>query len=195
MHNIPQLHIHHPNQATITRWGVVDGLVFRPGDRLLLGPVPQNHLILLQPRGWGAPMFGRLRAGQIIAEPGGVIASPLRWFVAGGLRVIERRMIERKCSVQTIGLQSWRLPDGTTFNPLQLEAWLRQMGRTICDEHGVVLGVSVADACSVQPRPGWIRYVFPGVSEDVLHGPWLADTGSVDPLPAVTPTMVLARGA
>ena len=45
---------------------------------------------MLCPNGWGNPMLGRRSSGQLLAEPSGAPASPLRWAVAGSVEAIER---------------------------------------------------------------------------------------------------------
>lgn len=87
---VPRLRVLQPDRAVVTDWGEVGEVVLRPGDELVLDNTHQGDLLLLVPRGWGSPMLGRRARGRLIAEPGGVPASPARWAVAGGVSVIER---------------------------------------------------------------------------------------------------------
>jgi hypothetical protein len=87
---VPRLEQHPAGDAVVTRWGEIDGFLFRPGDRLLLGEALEGGLVVLLPRGWGHPMLGRRTRKGLVAEPGGVPASEARWRVAGGLSCVER---------------------------------------------------------------------------------------------------------
>ena len=88
---IPKFSLHSSaSNATVTQWGVAMGLIFRPGDRVLLGPVSDGGLLLLRPHGYGGPMLGQRIGEQLFAEPGGVPASPIRWRPAGGVIAVER---------------------------------------------------------------------------------------------------------
>ncbi len=87
---VPRLRVLHSDRAIVTDWGEVGEVVLRPGDELVLDPTHQGDLLLLLPRGFGSPMLGRRSRGRLIAEPGGVPASPARWAIAGGVSVIER---------------------------------------------------------------------------------------------------------
>ena len=97
---VPRLRVLQSDRAVVTDWGEVGDVVLRPGDELVLDPTHQGDLLLLLPRGWGSPMLGRRSRGRLIAEPGGVPASPARWAIAGGVSVIERdleRAVHQGC--------------------------------------------------------------------------------------------------
>lgn len=171
--HIPQIKLTHHHTAIIIRWGVVGGLIFRPGDRLILGPVDDGQLVLLKPQGRGSIMFGRVHDHKLFAEPGMALASPIRWRVLDGVQILERAYATQSSTPQNslpqiCSLRTWRLPNGTTLGPLQLEALLhREFHRKQPQKQnpdtfsgGVVLGMTAAAARTVAPRPGWIRYVF-----------------------------------
>ena len=82
---VPALRDDSGGRVVVTRWGRVLGHTLRAGDRLLIGPEQEGGLLLLRPRGFGWPMLGRRAAQGLVAEPGGVPASALRWQVVGGL--------------------------------------------------------------------------------------------------------------
>ncbi len=85
----PRIELRPDGQAVVTRWGQVDGLTLRPGDRLLPGPA-QGDRVLLQPRGLGRPMLAERRAGRLYALPGRVPVGEERWTVVMGVIGIER---------------------------------------------------------------------------------------------------------
>ena len=89
--NVPQLRVDAAATAIVTHWGEIDGLVLRTGDRLVLGGGKEG-LLLLVPRGFGRPMLGRRTARGLVAEPGGVPASPTRWSVLAGVCGVERAL-------------------------------------------------------------------------------------------------------
>lgn len=90
-HNVPQLRVEAASSAIITHWGEVAGCVLRAGDRLVLGG-SRDGLVLLMPRGFGRPMLGRHTTKGLVAEPGGVPASPSRWGVLAGVLGVERAL-------------------------------------------------------------------------------------------------------
>ena len=173
-HSIPRLQLcAGEDVAHVAGWGVVDGLVLQPGDRLLLGPVTDRALAILQPRGWGEIALGRRwlepQGEQIRLEPGGMLASPVRWAAIAGVLAVERPLASG-----ILGLGRWFLPhrrgqDG--LGPLQLEQLLRQQ-RTAHPPGGVVVGRSVRAAEHLAPRPGWVRYVLLPLQAELIPGPW-----------------------
>jgi len=87
---IPKLAETADGTITVVHWGQAGGLLFRVGDHLILNEDRPDGLLVLCPRGWGNPMLGRHNQGDLIAEPSGAPASPLRWEVAGSVSAIER---------------------------------------------------------------------------------------------------------
>ncbi|RME20920.1 MAG: hypothetical protein D6798_19280 [Deltaproteobacteria bacterium] len=77
--------------GVVTRWGVVDGVVLRPGDRLLPGR-PGDRVRLIAPRGRGRPMLAVRHHGRLLALPGRVPASPARWREVGTVAGVEREL-------------------------------------------------------------------------------------------------------
>lgn len=179
---IPHFHLH-PNKsvATVTHWGVADGLLFTPGDRLLLGELPHNDrddsqgLVVLRPRGFGAVMLGRRIGGHLLGEPGGVPASPLRWECVGSVIAVERPLTRAAGSLRVLGVGSWLVSgdEHTEQDWVSLDRHLQRLSATTQDE-GVVVGRSLLAALALPPRPGWIRYVLLPPAADVLTGPWQA---------------------
>lgn len=90
MFRIPKLVSLADGQVSVTQWGQTAGTLFRVGDRLILDHKRKDGLLVLTPRGWGNPMFGRQEQGGLVAEPGRVPADTCRWSVAGGVVAVER---------------------------------------------------------------------------------------------------------
>jgi len=90
MIRIPKLAETADGKLVVTHWGHVASILFRVGDRLILSSLEKGGLIVMTPRGWGNPMFGRRSQGHLIAEPSGNPANPCRWSVAGAVVAIER---------------------------------------------------------------------------------------------------------
>ena len=77
-------------KLVVTHWGHVASILFRVGDRVILSSQEKGGLLVMTPRGWGNPMFGRRSQGQLVAEPSGNPANGCRWSVAGAVVAIER---------------------------------------------------------------------------------------------------------
>lgn len=90
MFRIPKLASLACGQVSVTQWGQTSGTLFRVGDRLILDHKRKDGLLVLTPKGWGNPMFGRQEYGGLVAEPGRVPADTCRWSVAGGVVAVER---------------------------------------------------------------------------------------------------------
>ena len=58
-------------KLVVTHWGHVASILFRVGDRVILSSQEKGGLLVMTPRGWGNPMFGRRSQGQLVAEPSG----------------------------------------------------------------------------------------------------------------------------
>ena len=67
-----------------------NGTLFRGGDRLIFARGEKDGLLVLSPKGWGNPMFGRRDGSQLLALPSGAPASDIRWSVFGAVRAVER---------------------------------------------------------------------------------------------------------
>ncbi len=90
MFQIPRLDKTADSTIVVTRWGRIDGVLLRVGDRLVLGPPVGDSLMVLLPRGYGRPMLGRRGPNGLVAEPSGVPVSSQRWRVAGAVTAVER---------------------------------------------------------------------------------------------------------
>jgi len=90
MFRIPKLAETADGNIVVTHWGQASSLLLRVGDRLVVNENRPEGLLVLCPNGWGNPMLGRRSSGQLLAEPSGAPASPLRWAVAGSVEAIER---------------------------------------------------------------------------------------------------------
>jgi hypothetical protein len=90
MFRIPKLVSLADGQVSVTHWGQTAGTLFRVADRLILDHKRKDGLLVLTPKGWGNPMFGRQEQGGLVAEPGHVPADTCRWSVAGGVAAVER---------------------------------------------------------------------------------------------------------
>jgi hypothetical protein len=90
MFRIPKLAETADGKVLVTHWGQAASLLFRVGDQVLLDPDDTVGLLVMKPRGWGNPMFGRRSQGQLISEPSGAPANDCRWTVAGRVLAIER---------------------------------------------------------------------------------------------------------
>ena len=87
---IPKLAETADGNVVVTHWGQASSLLLRVGDHLVINEHHSEGLLVLCPTGWGNPMLGRRSSGQLLAEPSGAPASPLRWAVAGSVEAIER---------------------------------------------------------------------------------------------------------
>ena len=90
MIRIPKLAETADGKLVVTHWGHVASILFRVGDRVILSSLEKGGLLVMTPRGWGNPMFGRRSQGQLVAEPSGNPANACRWTVAGAVAAIER---------------------------------------------------------------------------------------------------------
>ena len=90
MYRIPKLAETADGKVVVTHWGQASSLLFRVGDRLVINEDRPDGLLVLSPSGWGNPMLGRRNKGQLLAEPSGAPASPLRWSVRGSVEAVER---------------------------------------------------------------------------------------------------------
>ena len=90
MIRIPKLAETADGKLMVTHWGHVASILFRVGDRVILSSQEKGGLLVMTPRGWGNPMFGRRSQGQLVAEPSGNPANACRWSVAGAVVAIER---------------------------------------------------------------------------------------------------------
>lgn len=90
MIRIPKLAETADGKLVVTHWGHVASILFRVGDRVILSGLEKGGLLVMTPKGWGNPMFGRRSQGQLVAEPSGNPANPCRWTVAGAVVAIER---------------------------------------------------------------------------------------------------------
>lgn len=200
----------HPSGAvaSVTHWGVASGLIFRPGDRVLLGPASDGELLLLCPRGYGAMMLGYRTGEQLFAEPGGVPASPIRWYPAGGVLAVERQLDASAPDLLGIlGIGSWTLSEQSrrvlstsatahprgpltmwcTSSPLEGEVldWVTLSRLVLLQgwrglgQYGLVVG-RTASAASVFPaRPGWVRYVLAPAAA-VIASDWCVEQVSAE---------------
>ena len=91
-HAVPRIELNPDHSVVVTRWGRVGDLLLRAGDRLVLDVERQQGLLLLVASGFGRPMLGRRAGGRLLAEPGGVPASPDRWRQAAGVAAVEREL-------------------------------------------------------------------------------------------------------
>jgi len=90
MFRIPKLAETADGEVVVTHWGQAAGTLFRVGDRLVCEPQGQGDLLILSPKGWGNPMFGRRDQGQLVAVPSGAPAASVRWHVFGAVNAVER---------------------------------------------------------------------------------------------------------
>ena len=90
MFRIPRLAETADGEVVVTHWGHAAGTLFRGGDRLIFDRAGQDGLLVLRPKGWGNPMFGRRDSSQLLAVPSGAPASSIRWDVFGSVKAVER---------------------------------------------------------------------------------------------------------
>lgn len=192
------------DRARVTGWGLAGGLLLIPGDTLLLADVWEDELLLLRPRGFGSVMLGRRSNNQLIAEPGSVPASPVRWSVIGGVAAVERPL-PTNGTLSALSTGQWVLSPQTRALLLQTPSdadadadgdgdaapatdWtqLDQLIRRLVlsptpHGEGLVLGRSLRAAQALPPRPGWIRYVLLPPPAVVICGfPQLREDASTD---------------
>ena len=90
MFRIPKLAETADGKVVVTHWGQAASLLFRVGDQVIVNPKDSGGLLLIVPKGWGNPMFGRRCQGGLVAEPSGNPANGCRWEVGGSVEAIER---------------------------------------------------------------------------------------------------------
>lgn len=196
-HQIPHFNLDSDQKsASVTRWGVAGGLLFAPGDRLLLGEkhttdhnTEDGVLLMLKPRGFGAVMLGRRVGGRLLGEPGGVPASPIRWDSIGSILAVERPIQRCRGQLLALGTGHWILSQHTharfrAFTDEDDVSWVRLdqlLKRQMLDE-GMVVGRSRAAAEALPPRPGWIRFVLLPPPASVVSGPWTQEPRQAEPL-------------
>lgn len=131
--HLPKLNL---QNHTITSWGNIDGLLFRPGDRLLLGEIEHGDLVVLRCNLSQEIRFGRFYAGTILSEPEGKPLFMSRWESLGAIKAIERSLMggvlgERRWKVALRGGPvSFQLHLGQVdhdMDPLYLEELARQI--------------------------------------------------------------------
>ena len=89
-YRVPRLAETANGDVVVTHWGHAAGTLFRGGDRLIFGQSGKDGLLVLSPKGWGNPMFGRRDGSQLLALPSGAPASAIRWSVFGSVHAVER---------------------------------------------------------------------------------------------------------
>ena len=136
---IPQLQLI-DDHAVITKWGIVDTLLLRPDDVLVLGEPEEGDLLLLQPTGWGRLMLGRAFGNTLISEPFGRPVSSKRWQIAGAVKAIQRPL-----ELAAMGNKGWyvRLKDAP---PLVHEHWQRLLSTPVGSIYLAELGAQLAVA-------------------------------------------------
>ncbi len=90
MFRIPKLAETADGKVVVTHWGQAASLLFRVGDEVIVNPNDHQGLLLMSPKGWGNPMFGRRCQGQLVSEPAGAPANGCRWSVRGSVQAVER---------------------------------------------------------------------------------------------------------
>ena len=90
IYRVPRLAETADGDVVVTHWGHAAGTLFRGGDRLIFDRSEKDSLLVLSPKGWGNPMFGRRDGSQLLALPSGAPASAIRWSVFGSVCAIER---------------------------------------------------------------------------------------------------------
>ncbi len=90
IYRVPRLAETANGDVVVTHWGHAAGTLFRGGDRLIFGEDEKDGLLVLSPKGWGNPMFGRRDGVQLLALPSGAPASNIRWSIFGAVQSVER---------------------------------------------------------------------------------------------------------
>ena len=200
---IPKLAETANGTVTVVHWGQAGGLLFRAGDHLILNEDRPDGLLVLCPRGWGNPMLGRHNQGELVAEPSGAPASPLRWEVAGSVSAIERDLerggidsgrwwtaIRVECSDIAVMANARGMFESGWMNSTEVDEVCRRAA--IAPElAGVSVAVAAADSQALaeslleNTRTGRLRFqlrsILPleGATGVVFEGPWkrYRDTG------------------
>lgn len=199
-HQVPRIRMDRDGSNIITTWGLVGGQILRAGDRLIIGEAQHGSLLLLNPRGRGRPMLGRRTIEGLVAEPGGVPASELRWRVAGGVESIERRLERGSsptgtwyASVRIILLENASLDQLAAARRDFMGGWIQgrelddlcMRGAVAPERYGVALAIGLAAHKSraailaADTEPGTIRFDVDlraaNPSGQVIVGPWLTN--------------------
>ncbi len=192
---VPRIELSADGIARVTRWGMLDALVLRAGDRLVAGSSSSEGLLLLVPRGRGRPMLGTRQRGRILALPGHVPVSDARWRVDGSVVAIERQLERGAPSIGSLQVVH-------AFHPLRPDADLDAARRAFSDgprdarqldadclratlaprRYGVALTIAAAPTAAraaallSQADIGTLIFVPQAASQgQVIQGPW---TGS-----------------
>jgi hypothetical protein len=196
MFRIPKLTETTDGKVIVTHWGQAASLLFRVGDQVIVNPRNGSGLLLIKPKGWGNPMFGRRSQGQLISEPSGTPANGCRWEVAGCVQAIERDL-ERggigpgrwwcEVRVETGDIAAMATAadhfESGWFSAHEVDALCR-MAAVAPEVYGVQ--VAVAAGCSAEEASALLEHTAVGrlrfkcrpdasVSSDtgiVLTGPW-----------------------
>ena len=196
MIRIPKLAETADGQLVVTHWGHVASILFRVGDQVIVSPREKGGLLVMTPKGWGNPMFGRRSQGQLVAEPSGNPAHGCRWRVAGAVAAIERDL-ERGgigpgrwfCAVrvEAVDLTAIAGAAETFQSGWKTAAEVDELCRRAAvapETHGVSVAVSCGDGQEQaetllsDTRPGRLRFTSrpdASVNSDagiVLPGPW-----------------------
>ena len=193
---IPKLTEMADGTVTVVHWGQAGGLLFRVGDHLILNESRPDGLLVLCPRGWGNPMLGRHNQGELVAEPSGAPASPLRWDVAGSVAAIERDLERGGIAPgrwwTSVRIECTDLAVMATARGLFESGWMTSSEvDEVCrraavapELHGVSVAVAAADSQELaeslleDTRTGRLRFqlrtVLPleGATGVVFEGPW-----------------------
>jgi len=196
MFRIPRLAETADGRVVVTHWGHAAGTLFRGGDRLVFDRTGQDGLLVLRPRGWGNPMFGRRDNSQLMAVPSGAPASSARWDVFGSVKAVERDF--ERCGVApgrwfcALRFESSDLASianakknfvGGWLNAAELDALCRQAS-VAPEMYGVAVAISASGSKEASESMlgtvpvGRLRFEVRPVLQDaaqqgvVVPGPW-----------------------
>ncbi len=179
--------------VVVARWGRVRGFTFRAGDRLVLSSdASEEGLLLLRPRGYGWPMLGRREGSRLVAEPGGVRATPRRWRVAASVMGVERTLarsvtdrgrwhvvVAPRAATEVDVLQAAGLTGGWLSNRA-VDALCHRSARFMAQGRGsLAIGVSAmedeAHRLAMDCPAGRVRTGtnVPSAVAEVVVGPWV----------------------
>ena len=101
MQYIPQFSMRE-DHVEVTQWGMIDDMIFNPGDRLLIGTPVDGDLLVLKPYGFGKIKLARLYNDHLLIEPHKRSVTRECWTIIGAVKGIEK-------SLQTaaLGTQRW----------------------------------------------------------------------------------------